>query len=56
LDLLFKPFFGASLSVLYVEVPGDDNSTQDTEPRHMDVRDDEDYFRNYEWWPDARGP
>ena len=32
LDLLFKPKFGASMSALLVEVPGDGNSTQGAEP------------------------
>ena len=34
LDLLFKPKFGASMSALYVEIPGD-GTTQGTEPSHM---------------------
>lgn len=50
LDLLFKPQFGASLSTLYIEVPGDGNSTQGTEPSHMHSRTDENYYRGYEWW------
>ena len=50
LDLLFKPKFGASMSALYVEVPGDGNSTQGTEPSHMHGRDDQNYQRGYEWW------
>ena len=50
LDLLFKPHFGASISALYVEVPGDGNSTQGSEPSHMHARDDENYYRGYEWW------
>jgi galactosylceramidase len=50
LDLLFKPKFGASLSALLVEVPGDGNSTQGSEPSHMHSRNDENYFRGYEWW------
>jgi len=28
LDMVFKPKFGASVSALYVEIPGDGNSTQ----------------------------
>ncbi|QEC70882.1 hypothetical protein FSB73_03520 [Arachidicoccus ginsenosidivorans] len=32
LDLLFKPKFGASISALLVEVPGDGNSTQGPNP------------------------
>src|SRR5580704_9025572 len=50
LDLLFKPNFGASMSALYVEVPGDGNSTQGTEPSHMHSRNDKNYSRGYEWW------
>jgi galactosylceramidase len=49
LDLLFKPKFGASMSALFVEIPGD-GSTQGTEPSHMHSRDDENYYRGYEWW------
>jgi galactosylceramidase len=50
LDLLFKPNFGASMSALYVEVPGDGNSTQGSEPSHMHSRNDLNYARGYEWW------
>jgi galactosylceramidase len=50
LDLLFKPKFGASMSSLLVEVPGDCNSTQGSEPSHMHTRDDLNYGRGYEWW------
>ena len=49
LDLLFKPKFGASMSALFVEVPGD-GTTQGTEPSHMHSRADENYYRGYEWW------
>jgi galactosylceramidase len=50
LDLLFKPKFGASISSLLVEVPGDGNSTQGSESSHMHSRTDENYSRGYEWW------
>ncbi len=50
LDLLFKPKFGASMSALLVEVPGDGNSTQGAEPSHRHTRDDLNYQRGYEWW------
>jgi len=50
LDLLFKPKFGASMSTLLVEVPGDGNSTQGSEPSHMHARGDLDCYRGYEWW------
>ncbi len=50
LDLLFKPKFGASMSALLVEVPGDGNATQGAEPSHMHERDDLNCGRGYEWW------
>lgn len=50
LDLMYKPHFGASVSALYVEIPGDGNSTQGSMPSHMHTRDDLDYSRGYLWW------
>jgi galactosylceramidase len=50
LDLLYKPKFGASVSVLYVEIPGDGNSTQGAMPSHMHTRDDLNTARGYIWW------
>ena len=50
LDLLFKPKFGASMSALLVEVPGDANATQGAEPSHMHSRDDLNFSRGDEWW------
>jgi galactosylceramidase len=50
LDLLYKPKFGASVSALLVEIPGDGNSTQGSMPSHMHTRDDLDYTRGYMWW------
>ncbi|KAF0095118.1 MAG: Galactosylceramidase [Puniceicoccaceae bacterium 5H] len=50
LDLVFKPKFGASVSTLLVEIPGDGNSTQGSMPSHMRTRDDLDYTRGYTWW------
>ncbi|KAJ7345082.1 hypothetical protein JRQ81_001032 [Phrynocephalus forsythii] len=50
LDYLFKPNFGASLQILKVEIGGDAQSTDGTEPSHMHYEDDENYFRGYEWW------
>src|SRR3569833_1604949 len=44
LDMLFKPKFGASMPALFVEVPGDGNSTQGSEPSHMHARNDENYY------------
>ncbi len=50
LDLLYKPRFGASVSALLVEVPGDGNSTQGSMPSHMHARDDLNDARGYTWW------
>jgi galactosylceramidase len=50
LDLVYKPMFGASVSALLVEIPGDGNSTQGSMPSHMHTRDDLDYTRGYTWW------
>ena len=50
LDYLFKPNYGASLQHLKVEVGGDTNSTDGSEPSHMRARTDENYDRGYEWW------
>nr|DBA14641.1 TPA: hypothetical protein GDO54_005576 [Pyxicephalus adspersus] len=50
LDYLFKPNFGASLQILKVEIGGDAQSTDGTEPSHMHYPDDQNYFRGYEWW------
>nr|XP_033808926.1 galactocerebrosidase isoform X2 [Geotrypetes seraphini] len=50
LDYLFKPGFGASLHILKVEIGGDAQSTDGTEPSHMHYEDDENFFRGYEWW------
>jgi galactosylceramidase len=50
LDILFKPNFAASMQTLYVEIGGDGNSTQGSEPTHMRTRKDENYSRGYEWW------
>ncbi|XP_022606171.1 galactocerebrosidase isoform X2 [Seriola dumerili] len=50
LDYLFKPNFGASLHILKVEIGGDAQTTDGTEPSHMHYENDENYFRGYEWW------
>jgi len=50
LDLVYKPNFGASVSTLYLEIPGDGNSTQGSMPSHMHTRDDLNYGRGYTWW------
>ena len=56
LDFLFRPNFGASLHHLKVEIGGDVNSTDGTEPSHARTREEFDhprpeyYQRGYEWW------
>ncbi|MCJ8743896.1 hypothetical protein PDJAM_G00099610 [Pangasius djambal] len=50
LDYLFKPNFGASLHILKVEIGGDSQTTDGTEPSHMHNETDVNYFRGYEWW------
>ena len=56
LDYLFKPNFGASLQHLKVEIGGDVNSTDGSEPSHARTHDEFDhpkpeyYQRGYEWW------
>lgn len=50
LDLLFKPSFGASLHMLKVEIGGDAQSTDGSEPSHMHTRDDLSCARGYESW------
>ena len=55
LDLLFKPKFGASLQQIKVEIGGDVNSTDGSEPSHAHTRDEflnpksSFYQRGYEW-------
>lgn len=54
-DYLFKPKFGASLQQIKVEIGGDVNSTDGTEPSHAHSRNEflnpkPEYFqRGYEW-------
>jgi galactosylceramidase len=56
LDYLFKPNFGASLHHLKVEIGGDVNSTDGSEPSHARTREEfdhpkpEHFQRGYEWW------
>ena len=50
LDFLFKPNFGASIQTSFCEIPGDNNSTQGSEPSHMHTATDENYSRGYEWF------
>lgn len=50
LDYLFKPNFGAALQINKVEIGGDMNSTDGSEPSHMRMPGDHDCRRGYEWW------
>ena len=50
LDYLFKPGYGAALQHLKVEIGGDVNSTDGSEPSHMRMPADRNYTRGYEWW------
>lgn len=50
LDFLFRPHYGASLQHLKVEIGGDVNSTDGSEPSHMRTPDDKTFTRGYEWW------
>jgi len=50
LDYLFKPGYGAALQHLKVEIGGDVNSTDGSEPSHMRTATDHDSTRGYEWW------
>ncbi len=55
-DLLFKPNYGAALQNLKVEIGGDVNSTDGTEPSHARSREEflnpqrKNFLRGYEWW------
>uniref|UniRef100_A0A673M889 Galactocerebrosidase n=1 Tax=Sinocyclocheilus rhinocerous TaxID=307959 RepID=A0A673M889_9TELE len=48
LDYLFRVCF--LIKILKVEIGGDAQTTDGTEPSHMHYEDDENYFRGYEWW------
>lgn len=50
MDMVYKPMFGASVSALLVEVPGDGNSTQGSMPSHSHYQGDHNYLRGYMWW------
>ena len=49
-DMVYKPKFGASVSTLLVEIPGDGNSTQGSMPSHSHYRGDSNFQRGYMWW------
>ncbi|XP_016423035.1 galactocerebrosidase-like [Sinocyclocheilus rhinocerous] len=48
LDYLFRIW--SLIKILKVEIGGDAQTTDGTEPSHMHYEDDENYFRGYEWW------
>ena len=51
LDYLFLPGHGASLQVLKVEIGGDTQSTDGSEPSHQHARGEPPSFqRGWEWW------
>jgi galactosylceramidase len=50
LDYLYTPKFGASLDLIKVEIGGDSQSTDGTEPSHQHTRTDLNCHRGYEWW------
>ena len=50
MDMVYKPMFGASVSSILVEVPGDGNSTQGSMPSHAHERNDANFMRGYMWW------
>jgi len=50
MDLVFKPMFGASVSTILVEIPGDGNSTQGSMPSHSHFQGDSNFERGYIWW------
>jgi len=50
MDMVYRPMFGASVSALLVEVPGDGNSTQGSMPSHSHYRGDANFLRGYMWW------
>ena len=50
MDIVYKPKFGASVSTLLVEIPGDGNSTQGSMPSHSHFRGDYNFRRGYTWW------
>lgn len=49
MDMVYKPKFGASVSTLLVEIPGDGNSTQGSMPSHSHFKGDYNYQRGYIW-------
>nr|BFE70345.1 ricin-type beta-trefoil lectin domain protein [Actinoplanes digitatis] len=50
LDYLFKPGYGAAVQLLKLEIGGDANSTDGSEPSHQHVRGDINCNVGYEFW------
>jgi O-glycosyl hydrolase len=50
LDYLFKPSYGAAVQLLKLEIGGDANSTDGSEPSHEHVRGDINCNVGYEFW------
>jgi len=50
LDYLFKPGYGAAVQLLKLEIGGDGNSTDGSEPSHEHTRGDIDCNVGYEFW------
>lgn len=50
LDMVFKPMWGASVSTMLAEIPGDGNSTQGSMPSHSHYRGEFNARRGYTWW------
>jgi hypothetical protein len=50
LDYLFRPDYGAALQHLKIEIGGEVNSTDGTEPTFERTRGQFNFNRGYEWW------
>ena len=50
LDYLYKPNFGAQLTICKVEIGGDVQSTNGAEASHMHTSNDTNFHRGYEFW------
>ena len=50
MDMVFRPMWGASVSTMLAEIPGDGNSTQGSMPSHSHWRGDFNPWRGYTWW------
>ncbi|WP_410631525.1 ricin-type beta-trefoil lectin domain protein [Amycolatopsis sp. cmx-4-83] len=50
LDYLFKPGYGAAVQLLKLEIGGDANSTDGSEPSHQHVRGEINCNAGYEFW------